>query len=283
MTLRFEGGDGDSDTASHLNRVLGITTLEEEANKEAEAQGTRKKKTGLLNRGHEDEDDEIIYSVWVECCHDPDKIRKYLDDGLLDTIAPLPLIDGYDLVLLCACAMDMGCKVRPMFRMRVKEEIDSLLPRAGVFEEAAEQMYVAIKTYKSGVPLNAGGIEVTVSYPNLDGEIRYHWNAKEKAKWIAQMIAKGKPAETWSAHLGPDAGKIEENMFGDDECAGCGVDKGEGGAEMLACGQCGKRKYCGKLCQKEHLKLHGKVCEQLKGDSENEKQDGTVAKKRRVG
>ena len=53
---------------------------------------------------------------------------------------------------------------------------------------------------------------------------------------------------------------MEEGKYGDGACGGCGAERQNDGEALLQCAKCKKREYCGKECQKEHWKLHKKVC-----------------------
>jgi hypothetical protein len=58
----------------------------------------------------------------------------------------------------------------------------------------------------------------------------------------------------------------EENKYGSlNVCGGCGAEDGKNGSELLRCGKCKERKYCGTDCQKAHWKYHKLVCKTMVG------------------
>ena len=173
---------------------------------------------------------------------------------------------GYTFVLVGACAMSLGCKLRTDIRRRLINKFD----RSGLMPEAENQICAALigpNAYKSGEPyeFDSPGLVETANAdtnrtPNAFGVIGLNVPAPGGFFAAPKRTTKLPPKPT-DAEL--------ESMFPGELCAGCGAKEGEEGGALLACGKCKTRKYCGKECQKQHWKLHKALCEGPEGNKEN--------------
>lgn len=275
---RFQS-DHDYDEISYLNDEAGIYNLERAAVKEAEAQGRNVKvPTGM--RGEEDEVD-IGYSLYRNLCSDPDKIRKHLDSGVLaqlfakyQTKLPEKAVggyhkDGYKFILLGACAMSLGCHIPHSTMSLIRRHYKSV----GLMRDALTQMEKALNSrigFKDGEPYDFGslGLHDTMAKggpPKADRIYPHMLNVEAPGQLIPAKVMR-----EMSQQLRKEMDQPVENKYGYDVCGGCGAKDGMGGASLLACGKCKKRKYCGTECQKKHWKLHKQVCEAPTGGKENQ-------------
>jgi hypothetical protein len=166
---------------------------------------------------------------------------------------------GYAFVLLGACAMSLGCKLRPRIRQLLKKHF----PRVELPPEADEQIEMALigpKLYKSGEPyhFDSPGLIETMMSASKDK------NRKPNAMGGFGMNVPvgglfGVPKRQ-SARKPEDVKLVGKGAYGADRCAGCGDKAGEAGSALRACGGCKTTMYCGKECRKQHWKLHKDVC-----------------------
>lgn len=255
----FEG-DHDYDVVSDLTGEAGLYDLQEQDIAKARAPEPEKpsKKTSSKqapNADAETEDDEdeiercIYYSVFAGHCSDIDTVRTYLEtSGAMDK-----LIDKYTaafhatkkvevwygpeykLVLLAACAMSLGVKLRPDF----KKLVDKLYAHVGLMELGQKQMEKALKEYKGGERYEFDYDLIETPPPKKSNGAFTMLNVDG----VGTMF--GRP---------PKKQVYPENL-----CGACGS-AGEEGKGLLLCAKCKKRKYCDRDCQKIHWSAHKKEC-----------------------
>lgn len=211
-----------------------------------------------------------------------EEIRAHLESGVLETLfakkeqemlhppkhAWLP---DYQFVLLGACAMTLGCRIPPRYKTLMQKHF----LHVGILETGERQLFKALNGpdgYKEGVPYE---FEVPA---DVEAAYEAEMQRREAAGGFVMMNV---PAPH-SLFGGPPKNKtlraaMEEGKFGQASCGGCGADEKEDGGPLLRCAKCKKRGYCSVGCQKEHWKLHKKVCVAVEADGE--KEDATPGKK----
>lgn len=271
--------DHDYDRVSELDEEAGLHALEDEAKKRSKQQqhfpamkgdGSTKQSGNNTSENNAteaqgDSDDFSTLSMCGGLCADIPLVREHLDSGVL-----LKLIKGktakmdaasdewglswavYDLVLLGACAMSLGCKIPDVFKsLLIKHYLSSELQR-----DALLQMQVALddspKRYKEGEPYDFSprGIE---EMAELAAEHKSDLLFPRGREY--QMLNMAAP---FGMHRNPNQAPPKE--FAADVCGGCGAKERHDGDPLLSCGKCKTRKYCGKVCQQAHYKRHKPSC-----------------------
>jgi hypothetical protein len=270
---------------SDLGGEAGLDELEKEATKRAKAAKPEafKSKESMEDDDGEEDEGYVHLSLSANYCSDPELVRKHLDSGVLAKLVakkqkkvdalgtkPLDIFDPrYELVLLGACAMSLGCTLPPSFKDHLKKNYKSV----GLMRDAVKQMDKALngpdgftdgKPYEFDSPglletVNRGGPpEEDLMYPGGNGGFRM----------LNVQAPFGLPPLSDQA-LQDIRDEVQEGKHGDDACGGCGAKEGENGSALQSCSKCKKRKYCSKECQKGHWKLHKKVCQVPEEGKEN--------------
>ena len=136
-------------------------------------------------------------------------------------------MEGCYLIILGACAMTLGCKIRPLLR----QKLSNACANANLWNEAEKQMRGGLNKYKCGVPykLDSPGLLETVNRLAAAEE-----KAKEQPEAQSFPVATSGAATAFDAqNAGDNTTKSAENMFANDKCAGCGAKSGEDGSILL--------------------------------------------------
>lgn len=274
--------DHDYDLVSDMDHEAGLRALEDEAKKKTKQHNPHSSKEGDENTAksgnstsenkatetQEDHGDFPTLSVYAGMCADVALVREHLDSGVL-----LKLINEkktkmdaatepydlswavYDLVLLGACAMSLGCKIPGDFKaLLIKHYRSTDLQR-----DALMQMQVALgdspKRYKEGEPYDFGsrGVEETANDQNKDD----HLFPNGKGFQLINVAA------PFGMMRNPNQAPPKE--FAANVCGGCGAKERGDGDPLLSCGKCKTRRYCGKVCQQAHYKRHKPLCKTPEG------------------
>lgn len=262
--FRFQN-DQDLDIVSELTDEAGLYKLEEEAQKAYEA------------AGHGQENDQSFdpnrpfYSLYSPS--DPEFVRKHLESGIL-----IQLFEKYEaklftddlelfrhpgniLILLAACAMQLGCTI-PDKHHKILQKIYMCAELAA---EGVEQMKAALigpTRFQNGQPyrFNSPGLVETA---NLQP-------ATPNAIGVCGLNVHGPGTLFFRPPKGSKMGLMEakadfkKQQCGEDVCGGCGAKETPDGNQLLSCGACKTRKYCSKECQKKQWKVHKGDCAELR-------------------
>lgn len=230
-----------------------------------------------LFKDDEEEKYPSMLSIYAAHCDDIELVRKHMDDGALAELvakyqkkaSKLGPNDfefqdpRYKLVLIGACAMTLGCTLPADFKDYLKKMHKSV----GLMRDAVKQMGTALKDgpdgFKSGEPYkfdSPGLMETMMSGGPRDEDRMY-----PGSMLMNVQTPFGLPPQI----LQSVRDRMAERKHDDGACGGCGAQKGDRGVELLLCSKCMRRGYCSKKCQKEHWKLHKKVCKKPEAGKEN--------------
>jgi len=208
----------------------------------------------------------------AEACDDVELVREHLDSGALQKLIAhfQAIVDEkskimkdkdvseddqmtaesehdralYDMVLLGACAMSLGCKIPGNY----KELLIKLYRTTELQRDALGQMQVALgdgpKRYRDGIPHQFEGLEELPGDRERDDRIYPNSNL----------------INVWAPFGAYRDTRVEKRGYPAGVCGGCGARDRLDGQPLLSCGKCNKKKYCGKVCQKAHFKQHKRVC-----------------------
>jgi hypothetical protein len=214
----------------------------------------------------------IMLSIYADECDDVELVRKHMDDGALAKLVATyqkkasklgPDIEfqdpRYQLMLIGACAMTLGCRLPIGFRAYLKKMYKS----AGLMRDAVKQMETVLKDgpdgFKDGEPYE------------FDSPVPREEDRLYPGSMLMNVQAPfGLPPLSGEA-IQSIRDKMAESKHGDGACGGCGAKEGKEGTDLLLCSKCKKRSYCSKECQKGHWKLHKKVCKAPEAGKENPK------------
>lgn len=264
--------DHDHDRISDMYEPAGLDALEDKAYEMAKKAKRHSAGANSDNApaGDDDEVDEgPRLSLYAGLCTDDTDIklvRGHLDSGMLQKLINQKQTEidekakgtdiedeferdraVYDLILIGACAMSLGCKIPAKF----KEVLIAKYRTTELQRDALGQMQVALgdgpDRYKEDVPYHFSGLKELPGdkeredriYPNsmlinVPAPFGMHRNTRPVAK------------REYPAHL----------------CGGCGADRRFESDALLTCGRCKTTKYCGKVCQQAHFKEHRQACKQ---------------------
>ncbi len=160
---------------------------------------------------------------------------------------------GYEYVLIGACAMTLGCKIRSHVRTMLTQLNAS--PNTEMPPEADEQIEAALigpaeKIYKSGEPFDFYAEGLIESAGMAEREIEERSKASNSSFVMMNVPVGGifrNPVRKTKRKV-EDPAAVAKGAFGDDRCAGCGV-AGSPAAPLLMCGRCKRTKYCDKVCR----------------------------------
>jgi hypothetical protein len=234
--------------------------MEEEAIAKAEAAGAGKE----VMRS-------ISYSLY--CSSDPDFVRQHLDSGVLAKMIKEKEAKFYEppemfrdpvylYVLLGACAMTLGCQLPDPYMAMLKK----VYTEGGLMPDALKQMRKALfgpEGYKNGVLYDfesKGLLETANSMDDVP-------QSKQSRGYIGMNVMS--PGGFSNTGMGDSSTSvvIQELRAKHDKpnaCGGCGKERTADGESLLRCARCKDRNYCGVACQKQHWKVHKKVCDLIK-------------------
>jgi len=271
--------DHDYDIVDDFTSYASISELENEVKKQAELNDSVKEAFAreANHRDKEQEHNDRIYlSIYANHCSTEaavELVRHYLDSGILvSMVAKLEAKKrysriGYDYVLLGACAMTLGCHLPINFKLALMEVYDQV----GLMDEGLTQMRKALhgpNGYVNGVPYDFGSLGLLET-----AATRSQTDEEGAGKTVEDLPQPEKPVFTpeltavmtdmvkrvkWEAKDKKVAAQQKE--YGVGLCGGCGAEKGQSGAVLLACSKCKQQNYCSKECQKKHWKSHKAVC-----------------------
>lgn len=209
-----------------------------------------------------------------------EEIRNHLDSGVLAKLFAVKekemlkppkhaWMPGYAFILLGACAMTLGCRIPERYKLSMRKHF----LHVDLMETAERQISKALngpEGYQDGVPYRFEVPEDVQAAHEAEMEAR---EARAKATGGFVMMNVPSPGGLFA---GPPKNKslrdaMDEAKFGDAGCGGCGAAEKDDGGDLLRCGKCKKRGYCGAECQKEHWKLHKKFCKSAEGGKEKAK------------
>jgi hypothetical protein len=194
---------------------------------------------------------------------DPLKYRKKLDAGVLNKMAkrrfpltlatfqydpnslwllPLRRCPGYELCLLGAIAMQLGCKLHPNLRM-VLEKMPAL---AGFSRNAQIQIRHALNVYVDGVPYNFRWKHRPTGLKGDDFATDAIWGDISEILVDAGGESDPKMRLMSRQILGP---MLKCTFAGDTEhiiqtCGNCGRKEAKDGSPCRPCSLCNQRLYC---------------------------------------
>ncbi|KAH6637534.1 hypothetical protein C7974DRAFT_143159 [Boeremia exigua] len=257
--------DNDADIVSELGHDLGLTKLEEEMQAAAKAAG---------------KSEEEINSIYLSICggsSHADVVREHLDSGALTDLIKvmetkmLSFPDGsqdqlleymfrdpcYCYVLLGACAMTLGCRLpEPYLDM-----LRVVFTEGGLLPDALKQMHKALfgpGGYKDGEPYDfeSKGLVETANAIGDDSD-----EEPGGPGWKGMnVMPPGGIFNTGRSTSSITMKELRNKVHNPDVCAECYARHGEGGTALLLCSKCKGRKYCSTGCQREHWKVHKKIC-----------------------
>ena len=237
----------------------------------------RQSTQNAVNGGKPEAERHLNYCMYAPFCSDPETVRKHVDSGRLATMlaekenkmfsadakvkaSASRAGDGYDYILLGACAMSLGCKIPEHHKSVMRKVYTSV----GFLQEGVEQMSKALngpKPYQDGKPYDFGSLDLhnAMKLANI--------TRQPNDAGVIGMNAPG-PGTIFYAppHGATDEfnelrAKFAELSFGPDACNRCGAKQSKDGAALLTCSRCRERKYCSIQCQKEHWKAgHKSFC-----------------------
>lgn len=250
--------DHDLDVSDEFDLELGIGELGEKAVAEAKAKAVSEKSSQGENKLTEEGEEKIDRSMYYSIHNpsDPDTVRAHLEktgalerviDKYVAAFRAAKSIEArygpeYKLVLLAACAMQLGCKLPPDFKKLVKK----LYPYVGLMDEGCKQKD-ALDRYEDGDPFDLGSKGLVETMDDL-----------------AHNDDVDSGSNGWTGANVPGMGSLfakspAPSVHSDDICATCGS-KADDGKTLLVCSKCKKTKYCDKDCQKIHWGIHKRRC-----------------------
>lgn len=180
------------------------------------------------------------------------------DQEVLQAKADAYIDPRYEFCILGACAMTLGCRISQQNKMLMQKHF----LHGQMMETTERQLFEALNGpdgYQEGVPYH---FEVP---EDVEAGHEAEMKAREaRAEATGGVVMLNVPAPGGFFGIPPKnkvwRSLMEEGKYGPAGCGGCGADKKEDGTELLRCGKCKKRGYCGVDCQKDHWKLHKKMC-----------------------
>lgn len=256
--------DNDHDTLSEMGHDMGIYELEEKMKATAKASGES-----------DEEVDRIYLSIYGGGSH-PDIVRKHLDSGALANLVKvkearmMEVPDGsmhqrldymfrdpcYEYALLGACAMSLGCQLPESFLDMLK----IICSECSVPSKALKQMHKALfgpGGFKNGEPYDFESKDLlqTANATLLDNDDDSDDEEFDPRRPVS-LLSTISGISTKSVILK----ELRNRSHNPNVCAACSNSQGKDGGELLQCARCKDRKYCSKACQKEHWKIHKKLC-----------------------
>ncbi|KAK3669775.1 hypothetical protein LTR78_010348 [Recurvomyces mirabilis] len=277
--------DHDYDIVDDFNHKFGIDHLEEKLIKHAtndpavKAQFTR-------GDGHGDPDlsKSIFLSIYAGLCSGEaavDHVRAHLDSGKLEEM--LKKVEaspekssrdyeayhrkGYQCVLLCACAMTLGCTLPDAVITKLKATYNKVglmtAPKKDdLHADAITQMKKALwgpEGYVDGEPYDFDSADLN--------DMMHMAPLMGGAGGLINVAEPGNPLSSFflnnPSSFPPRASKQSHDNtteYGSDFCDGCGSRPGTDCMALMACAKCKAQKYCSQECQKKHWKKHKVSC-----------------------
>jgi hypothetical protein len=170
--------------------------------------------------------------------------------------------------------MTLGCKIRPHLRQTLKKYFTRVdLPPEG--DEQMERALIGPKLYKSGEPyiFDYEGLEES-KYLARPGDKKPSPGGFTMLNVMCGGIWGTPPRK--SARQVEDIKAVGKGAFGTDRCAGCGDKQCDEGTPLVVCSACKGTMYCGKVCQKQHWKMHKGVCVKKVDEEKNVDKGGAV-------
>ncbi|EGP88687.1 uncharacterized protein MYCGRDRAFT_37720 [Zymoseptoria tritici IPO323] len=219
-------------------------------------------------------DDEIRYSLYAKLCSDPEKVRQYLDSGVIGRMMDQygrELVEankfwqtdaygpGYQLIILGCCAMTLGAHLSQQDRDLMQAHCGSV----HLMRHAVKQVQAALdpdEGYVNGVPWDF----MTTSLDTADDE-----DLLFPGTGLSNCMAPdhGRANLAFNPCKGQDKEPVASQKaagymryFPDGLCSFCGCRKGEDSEALLVCSRCKSQRYCGKDCQKMAWRYHKKEC-----------------------
>lgn len=253
--------DHDFDHISDMYGPAGLAALEDKAKERAKS---RSASEGGSQSDAKDEDEGFPkLSLLAGLCSDVGLVRDHLDSGVLQNLIDWKKaeideksrtmdkwnhsIAVYDLILLGACAMSLGCKISSDF----KDLLIAKYRTTDLQRDALGQMQVALGDgpyrYKDGIPYVFVGLKELPGDSDRDDRL-FPGSILINTPAPFGMLRNNRP--------------IPERVYPADVCGACGADRRFESESLLSCGKCKTTKYCGKVCQQAHYKQHRRNCKQ---------------------
>ena len=251
---------------------------------EADIRGFNKKaKAAAKAAGKSAEEiDRMMLFIDGKHCTDVPAVRAYLDDGLLvkmiknretemltTRINPTPeqefkdhrMDPCYAYVLLGACAMTLGCHLPEPYVAMLKKVYD----QGGLMPDAQRQMKKALfgpDGYQNGVPYDFKSLSLE-EQADANGKIPGGNKPNHFGFVGMNVLEPGHLFNTGMTTCKTSAviKELRSKYNNPDACGECAARQGQDGAALLQCARCKDRRYCSTACQKNHWKVHKKVCQ----------------------
>lgn len=246
---------------------MGLDKLEENMQATAKASGKS-----------DEEVDRIYLSIYGGGSH-PDVVREHLDSGALANLVKvkearmMKVPDGsinqrlecmfrdpcYEYALLGACAMSLGCQLPESFLDMLK----IICNECSVMSKSLKQMRKALfgpGGFKNGEPYD---FESKDLLQTANATLQDNDDDSDSLEYDGLG---GMPPVSLLSTVGGISAKsaifkeLRSKFHNPNVCAACSNSQGKDGGELLQCARCKDRKYCSTACQKEHWKVHKKLC-----------------------
>ena len=268
-----------------LNDEAGIESLQAEAKARAKAhkleeskskEGDAKGDAAETNKDGGDGNGEVHLSILADHCGDVELVKKHLDGDVLAKLMVKKQADmkggksgyvdpDYELVILGACAMSIGCTLPAGFKEQLKDVYQSV----GLMRDAKKQMDKALNGpdgFKDGEPYNfdSPGLDETMMSGGPANEDRiFPGSNMLNVQAPNQPLPAGLMRETSAGLRRDNVPNPELKRAGRDACDECGV-MGGGKVTLLRCSGCKKRKYWSVECQRAAWPYHKGACKKMR-------------------
>lgn len=215
-----------------------------------------------------DDELDLYFAVHLNNPKFPALVREHLDAGALAKLVKKYYPpsrrskrwteDQYPLVLIAACAMQLGCILPPGFR----NDLKSNYQRLELMDDAEVQIRVACDEYINGKPYNLGSVGLletaNLRFAGVNGRLE-----------PAQPELEAVPAEEKYDPAKADA-SVEPRIipyhfwFPPGTCENCGATEAPDGTDLKRCGDCHQALFCCSGCLKWGYDAHAGDCDQDK-------------------
>ncbi|KAF4552685.1 Hypothetical protein D9617_9g024740 [Elsinoe fawcettii] len=256
--------------------MKGIASESKEVDQDDKADG-EESDGGQFDGDESDGSDDLdtYFAVKLYCPRFPIIVREHLDAGALAHVIKKYSPSGsrrtwtnkqYCLILISACAMELGCTFPPGFINELKQNISNI----DMMPEARNQITRACNEYIGGKPYDMR-VPSAIDFDNEDA----HGNAATVPIKLPSLeiipSANEQDSETAANNNEGNTAAANDRIietrfwFPPGTCANCGADKAPDGSDLKHCGDCKSTLYCTAICQTSHYSLHSqRDCDETK-------------------